>query len=163
MTVKNSRFQPRSIFLGFALSEGVTWALLISGLIIKATIGAPQQLLTVVGGIHGAVFLGYAVTASVVGVNQRWGILRTVAAVALAIVPFATVPFERHLDRDGFLVGSWRTESTNDPRDSHWFDRLFRWFIARPTILIGSMIFVVIAIFAGLLLIGPPGGWPKAE
>jgi hypothetical protein len=40
---------------------------------------------------------------------------------------------------------------------------LFRWFIARPTILIGSMIFVVIAIFAGLLLIGPPGGWPKAE
>jgi integral membrane protein len=154
MTVKNSRFQPRSIFLGFALSEGVTWALLISGLIIKATIGAPQQLLTVVGGIHGA---------SVVGVNQRWGILRTVAAVALAIVPFATVPFERHLDRDGFLVGSWRTESTNDPRDSHWFDRLFRWFIARPTILIGSMIFVVIAIFAGLLLIGPPGGWPKAE
>ncbi len=163
MTVKNSRFQPRSIFLGFALSEGVTWALLISGLIIKATIGSPQQLLTVVGGIHGVVFLGYAVTASVVGVNQRWGILRTVAAVALAIVPFATVPFERHLDRDGFLAGPWRTEATDDPRDSHWFDRLFRWFIARPTILIGSMILVVIAIFAALLLIGPPGGWPKAE
>jgi integral membrane protein len=152
---------PRTLFRRFAFAEAVTWTLLIGGLVTKATAGAPQIALTVIGGIHGAVFLTYAVIASITGVNQRWGVARTVSAVALAIVPYATIPFEIYVERTGRLKGHWRREHSGDVRDDHWFDRLYRWFIVRPALLAGAMLLVVAAVFASLLIIGPPGGWPK--
>jgi integral membrane protein len=152
---------PRDLFRRFAFAEAVTWTLLIGGFIGKAACAAPQLAVTIIGGLHGAVFLGYAVTASLVGVNQRWGIGRTVLAVALAIVPYATIPFEIHAERTGRLVGAWRREHSGDSRDDHWFDRLYRWFIIRPALLSLTMFVVVALIFAALLLIGPPGGWPR--
>lgn len=153
---------PRTLYKAFALSEGVTWALLIGGLTIRAIYpGAPGPLITIVGGIHGAVFLGYGVSAALVGVNNRWGFGRTVLAIALAIIPFATVPFEISAERKGLLVGQWRREKSADPRDNNWFDSLFRWFINRPALLAVVLLAVIIAIFSTLLFIGPPGGWPQ--
>jgi integral membrane protein len=153
---------PRTLYKAFALSEGVTWALLIGGLTIRAIFpGAPGPLITIVGGIHGAVFLGYGVSAALVGVNNRWGFGRTVLAIALAIIPFATVPFEISAERKGRLVGQWRREKSADPRDNNWFDSLFRWFINRPALLAVVLLAVIIAIFSTLLFIGPPGGWPQ--
>lgn len=153
---------PRTLYKAFALSEGVTWALLIGGLTIRAIYpGAPGPLITIVGGIHGAVFLGYGVSAALVGVNNRWGFGRTVLAIALAIIPFATVPFEISAERKGRLVGQWRREKSADPRDNNWFDSLFRWFINRPALLAVVLLAVIIAIFSTLLFIGPPGGWPQ--
>lgn len=153
---------PRTLYKAFALSEGVTWALLIGGLTIRAIYpGAPGPLITIVGGIHGAVFLGYGVSAALVGVNNRWGFGRTVLAIALAIIPFATVPFEISAERKGRLVGQWRREKSADPRDNNWFDSLFRWFINRPVLLAVVLLAVIIAIFSTLLFIGPPGGWPQ--
>ncbi|MEY3677519.1 MAG: hypothetical protein RL351_746 [Actinomycetota bacterium] len=153
---------PRSLYKAFALSEGVTWTLLLGGLAIRAIFGAPQLALTIVGGIHGAVFLGYGVSAALVGVNNRWGFGRTVLAIALAIIPFATVPFEISAERKGRLVGEWRRTKSADPRDANWFDSLFRWFINRPVLLAIVMLAVVSVIFAALLVIGPPGGWPQS-
>lgn len=153
---------PRSLYKAFAFSEGVTWTLLLGGLAIRAIFGAPQLALTIVGGIHGAVFLGYGVSAALVGVNNRWGFGRTVLAIALAIVPFATVPFEISAERKGRLVGDWRRAKSADPRDANWFDSLFRWFINRPVLLVIVMLAVVSVIFATLLVIGPPGGWPQS-
>jgi hypothetical protein len=118
-------------------------------------------MLTVIGGIHGAVFLGYGVSAALVGVNNRWGFGRTVLAIALAIIPFATVPFEISAERKGRLAGNWRKTKSQDPRDSNWFDALYRWFINRPVLLALTLLVVIIAIFAALLVIGPPGGWPQ--
>ena len=153
---------PRSLYKAFAFSEGVTWTLLLGGLVFRAIFGAPQLALTIIGGIHGAVFLGYGVSAALVGVNNRWGLGRTVLAIALAIIPFATVPFEISAERKGRLVGEWRRTKSADPRDANWFDSLFRWFINRPALLVIAMLAVVSVIFAALLLIGPPGGWPQS-
>lgn len=153
--------QPRSLYKAFALSEGVTWTLLIAALIYRALIGGPPILLTIVGSIHGAVFLGYGVSAALVGVNNRWGFGRTVLAIALAIIPFATIPFEISAERKGRLVGDWRRSKSDDARDDNWFDSLFRWFINRPVLLALVLVVVVAVIFATLLLIGPPGGGPQ--
>ena len=152
---------PRSLYRVFALSEGVTWTLLIGGLILRATIGINPVLFTGIGGLHGFVFIAYGVSAALVGVNNRWGIARTVLAIALAIVPFATVPFEMAAERKGRLVGEWRRAKTSDVRDNHWFDSLYRWFINRPVMLVLTLAVVVIGIFATLLIIGPPGGWSQ--
>lgn len=150
---------PRSLYKIFALSEGVTWTLLLGGLAVRALFGINPLLLTIIGGLHGAVFLGYGVSAALIGVNNRWGFGRTVLAIALAIIPFATVPFEISAERKGRLTGEWRRTKGADPRDANWFDSLFRWFINRPFLLAIVLLVVVSAIFATLLYVGPPGGW----
>ena len=152
---------PRSLYKIFALSEGVTWTLLLGALAVRAIFGIPSPLFTIIGGLHGFVFLAYGVSAALVGVNNRWGIGRTLLAIALAIVPFATVPFEISAERKGRLVAEWRREKTSDVRDNHWFDALYRWFINRPMILVVTLVLVVIGIFSTLLIIGPPGEWSK--
>jgi integral membrane protein len=152
---------PRSLYRVFSLGEGVTWALLLGALAIRAMFGIPPLALTIVGGLHGAVFLGYGVSAALVGVNNRWGLGRTVLAIALAIIPFATVPFELSAERKGRLAGDWRRTKSADPRDANWFDSLFRWFIKRPLLLAIALLLVISAIFSTLLVIGPPGGWPQ--
>ena len=152
---------PRSLYKVFALGEGVTWTLLLAGLAVRAIFGINPLLLTIIGGLHGAVFLGYGVSAALVGVNNRWGLGRTVLAIALAIIPFATVPFEISAERKGRLTGEWRRIKSADPRDANWFDSLFRWFINRPFLLAFTLLVVVSIIFATLLYLGPPGGWSQ--
>lgn len=152
------RFTPKALFKSFAFAEAITWTFLISGLILRATIGIPAELFTVIGGTHGAVFLGYAVIAALVGVNNRWSVGRIIGGAALAIVPYATIPFERIVEKRGLLIGNWRTEKSADPADATWFDGLFRWFIKRPALLFVVLVLVVAVIFATLLTRGPPGG-----
>jgi len=158
-----TKYSPRTLFRTFAFAEGVTWTLLIAGLVGKQFWAWPQVMVTIVGGIHGAVFLGYAVIAALVGVNQRWGFWKIVLGTALAIVPYATIPFENRVEKTGQLVGDWRKVHSGHSKDDHWFDRLYRWFINRPALLAAVLVLVVIAIFATLLFVGPPGGWPKSE
>lgn len=150
---------PKGLFRVVATAEAITWALLISGLLIRASGNAPEWLISVVGGAHGFTFLSYAVIAALVGVNQRWPILRILLGVALAIVPFATVPFERTVAKRGYLVGQWRVEKTSDPRDQGWLDGLFRWFISRPIVLIAVLATGVVVVYNVLLVLGPPTSW----
>lgn len=150
---------PKGLFRVVASAEAITWALLITGLLIRASGNAPEWLISVVGGAHGFTFLSYAVIAALVGVNQRWPVLRILFGVALAIVPFATVPFERTVAKRGYLVGQWRIEKSADPRDQGGFDGLFRWFIRRPIVLIALLATGVIVVYNVLLVLGPPTSW----
>ena len=149
---------PKKLFNFFAKSEAVTWTLLISALIARA-LGIDSVVVTIAGGIHGAIFLGYAVTAALVGVNQRWGFGKTALGIFLAIVPFATLPFEASLKKKDSLAGDWRTKKSDDPRDANWFDALFRWFIARPILLVVVLVTFVVSLFSFLLWLGPPDQW----
>ena len=149
---------PKKLFNIFAKAEAVTWTLLITALILRAT-GFDPVAVAVAGSIHGAVFLGYAVTAALTGVNQRWGFGKTTLAVALAIVPYGTIPFEMRVAKNGSLDGSWRTAVSEDPRDKGFIDRLFRWFIARPVILVVVIVVGLTAIFSLLVTLGPPNEW----
>ena len=149
---------PKSLFTLFARAEMVTWALLISALVVRATVPDLAIAVTISGGIHGFVFLGYGITAALVGVNQRWGLGRILAGISLAIVPFATYPFERVVERRALLEGDWRREASDHAGDHGWFDRLFRWFIKRPILLLVTLVATAVIMFTVLLVIGPPGG-----
>lgn len=152
---------PKKLFNFFATAEAFTWTALIIAIILRSTEVVTPAVSTIVGGIHGAVFLGYGVSAALVGVNQRWKAREIIGGIFLALVPYATIPFELNRNRKGLLAGSWRTTQSEDPRDANWFDRLFRWFISRPVLLIATMLGVVGAIFAFLLWLGPPDKWGK--
>ncbi len=142
-----------------ANAEAVTWTLLIAGMLLKYAADAGGLPVLIAGSIHGFVFITYALTAVLVGVNQRWSVRQIVAAVATAIVPYATIPFDRRLDRRGLLDGDWRHTATDDPRDATWVSRLLRWMLTHPAMLATGFLVGIVVIMTTLLVIGPPGGW----
>jgi integral membrane protein len=148
---------PLNLFRVLAVAEAISWTLLIAGLVVRATTGLAIAV-TVGGGIHGFVFLSYGAAAVLVAKNQRWGAWPTVVAVASAVIPYATIPTELWLHRTGRLAGAWRLESTDDPRDDAWHDRLMRALLRRPWLLALLIAAAVVAIFVVLLMLGPPGG-----
>ncbi|WP_019181049.1 DUF3817 domain-containing protein [Microbacterium yannicii] len=148
---------PLSLFRTLAIAEAISWTLLIAGLIVRATTDLAIAV-TIGGGVHGFVFLAYGATAVLVAKNQRWGARATVIAIVSAVVPYATIPTEIWLHRSGRLDGPWRIESTGDPRDTAWHDRLMRWFLRRPWILAALLALAVVTVFVVLLIVGPPGG-----
>ena len=146
---------PKLLFRIVAVAEAVTWTLLIAGLVLRATTGWALGV-TIGGGIHGFVFLTYAGIALLVGIDRRWSPGFVVLTVAAAIVPYATIPVDIALHRRGKLDGSWRREP--DGADRTPLDALVRWFVRRPAVLIAVFAVLLVAIFATLLLLGPPGG-----
>ena len=150
---------PKSLYRLFAVGEAITWALLLSALAIRAFSEELAIGVTIAGTIHGAMFLSYCTTAVLVGINQRWKFGKIAAAVSLAIVPFATVPFDRSLLKQGLLEGAWRTQASDHPADQRFIDKLFRWFIARPIVLVLVLVLAVAALFSFLLFLGPPTEW----
>jgi integral membrane protein len=150
---------PKDLFSTFARIEMLTWALLIAAIIARETIGIAPNMFFIAGATHGFAFIGYSVVAVLVSLNQRWALGRSAIAVILAIVPFATYPFDRYLEKKQLLEGSWRTEATKNERDKTKADQLFRWFIARPLILFLAVIVFVVSLFSFLLWLGPPGEW----
>jgi integral membrane protein len=148
---------PKSLFRTLAIAEVISWTLLITALILRATTGWALGV-TIGGGIHGFIFLSYGATALLVAVHQRWSVGVAVAAIVAAIVPYATLPVEIWLQRSGRLEGAWRLDAGDDPRDSRWIDRLMRWFLRRPWVLALIILGAVVLLFVVLLTIGPPGG-----
>ena len=92
----------------------------------------------------------------VVAVNQRWSAGVTLLALASAVVPYASLPVERWIDRTGRLRGGWRREATGDPRDRRPLDRLLRWVLAHPVLALVVAVVGVSVVFAALLAVGPP-------
>ncbi|MFG6403502.1 DUF3817 domain-containing protein [Microbacterium sp. P04] len=148
---------PMSLFRTLAIAEMISWTLLIVGLIARA-LSDVSLAVTVGGSIHGFVFLAYGATALVVALNQRWGLGTASVAIGSAIVPYATLPVERWLQRTGRLGGEWRVRASDDPRDQRPVDRALRFLLARPGVLAAVVIAAVAAVFVVLLVIGPPGG-----
>lgn len=146
---------PYSAFRIVAIAEAITWTLLITGLVLRATLGWSIAV-TIGGGIHGFVFLAYGATAILVALNNRWPAGSTVLALVSAIVPYATIPAELWLKRRGRLDGAWLTAQSS--ADRRWYDGLLRWFLQRPWVLVLLIALVVTALFVVLLLVGPPGG-----
>lgn len=146
---------PKRLFRIVAIAEAITWTLLISALVLRATTGFAPGV-TIAGGIHGFVFLSYGATAVLLAVNQRWHPGVATVSIASAIVPYATIPVELWLARTSRLNGQWRRVQTDDARDHTWIDRTMRWFLNRPLVLVLLILAAVVLLFVVLLSAGPP-------
>ncbi|MEX1079944.1 MAG: DUF3817 domain-containing protein [Homoserinimonas sp.] len=157
-TLTTSRIAPRRLYRVVAVAEAVTWTLLIAGLLMKYVLDGGDLGVRIGGSIHGFVFLVYVATAVLVGVNQRWSVGLIATGVITAIVPYATIPFDRWLERNDRLEGPWKTTATDDPRDHTWIGRLLRWLLNHPVTLGVLFVVGVVVVFTVLLVLGPPGG-----
>ncbi|GAA3515545.1 DUF3817 domain-containing protein [Dietzia aurantiaca] len=148
---------PRTLYLRLALAEMVTWTLLILGMIGKYAFGM-EWATTVGGSIHGFVFLCYAVTTVAVWIDKRWPFGTGVLGLASAIIPYATYPFERSVQRRGLLAGPWRLGKDGEsPRSLP--ERLLATALRSPILALIVTVIVVAIVFTLLLVAGKPTEW----
>lgn len=149
---------PRQLFRLLAVAEAITWTLLIVGMLLKYAVQTTDVGVSIGGGVHGFVFLAFVAGAAVIALNQRWSI-RVCAMVLLgAVLPYASIPAERRLERDSLLDGGWRTVPTDDPRDSSRLNRGLFWVLNHPILSFVVAIGAVVVVFLLLLIVGPPVG-----
>jgi integral membrane protein len=149
---------PRLLFRSVAIAEAITWALLIAGMLGKYVLQVGEIGVQVGGFLHGLVFIAFAMTALLVGVNQRWGPKVTAIAMVTAIVPFGTIPLDRGLEKKGLLDGGWRRARTEDSRDHTRTSGLLRWMLARPVLFTTVLVLGLVSVMTVLMTAGPPGG-----
>lgn len=145
---------PRTLFRIFANAEMVTWAGLLTALILRMT-GVTDRLVPIAGGIHGFIFLSYAVTTVFVWINQRWKAGLGVTGVLLAVVPFATLPFDLWIDKRGLLSGPWRLAPGGEAPKG-FVEHVQAWILRRPFLSIVLLVAAITAVFLVLLWLGPP-------
>ena len=144
---------PRALFRTFAIAEMITWAGLIAALVLRAL--DVVDFVRIAGGIHGFVFLCYSTTTVFVWVNQRWRPGVGVTGLLLAIVPFATVPFELRVDKRGLLEGGWRLAPGGETPKG-FVEHVQAWVLRRPVLSVVLLLAFVVALFSTLLWLGPP-------
>ena len=143
---------PKAVFRVLAVSEAITWVLLLAGMVAERALGLGDLGVVLAGPVHGLVFLAFVVGAVLVAVNQRWSTGVALAVLASSVVPLATVVADAWLERTGRLAGGWRTHATDDPRDHRLPDRVLRWLLARPLVLVAGASVGVVAVFTALML-----------
>jgi integral membrane protein len=150
--VRTTSASPKAVFRALAVAEAVTWVLLLAGMVAERVLGLGDLGVVLAGPVHGLVFLAFVVGAVLVAVNQRWHLGVTLAVLASSLVPLATVAADAWLERTGRLEGGWRTDATDDPRERRLPDRVLRWLLARPLVLVAGATVGVVAVFAALML-----------
>lgn len=87
-----------------AVAEAFSWAALLTGMYFKWIARTTELGVEIAGPVHGALFIGYGMAALVLWRLQRWPFAVALFAGLSAVVPFATVLFERWADRRGHLT-----------------------------------------------------------
>lgn len=79
-----------------AIGEAVGWSLLIIGITIssKVTIGNRDAVI-IAGQLHGVLFMIYLFAALVFSASLRWRLPIAVVAVAVSVIPYGSLIFER--------------------------------------------------------------------
>ena len=146
---------PARLFRRLAVTEAITWALLLAGMFLKYVTETTELGVQIFGMVHGVAFVAFCVTTVVVAVDQRWSLRRTLAGLACAVPPFATVPFDRYAEARGWLASSWRLVGE---APAGRLDIPVAWLLRNPLrgVLTGL---VAVAALTGLaLVVGPPVG-----
>lgn len=91
------------LFLVLAVVEAFSWAGLLIGMYAKYLTDLGDLGVKVFGPIHGGVFVAYALMTLVLSRTLSWSRRTTVAGLACAVPPFATLAFELWAQRTGRL------------------------------------------------------------
>ena len=145
---------PRTLFRSLAFAEAVTWTLLLAAMFAKYVVGN-ESFTPIAGGLHGFVFLSYAVSTVFVGVNQKWSAATVGLGLATAVIPYTTIPFERTMDRRGKLDGGWRLAPGGEA-PAGAAEKIQAVVLRRPAASVIVVLAGIAVVFRVLLVLGPP-------
>ncbi|WP_406829304.1 DUF3817 domain-containing protein [Pedococcus sp. KACC 23699] len=146
---------PLVLFRRLAIAEATTWALLLTGMVLKYGTRTTELGVQVFGMVHGVVFIAYCLATVFVAVNQRWSARVTLLGLVSAVPPFMTVWFDRWAERRDLLEGGWRLASGGEaPRSVP--EKVQAWMLARPVAAAAVALLAVAALTTVALLVGPP-------
>ncbi|GAB3246063.1 DUF3817 domain-containing protein [Arthrobacter pigmenti] len=149
---------PRTLFRTVAFAEAVTWTLLLIGLFLKYVTSTTELGVSIGGGLHGFVFICYVMVSCFTWVNEKWARGTGLLTLVSAVIPYATIPVEKSLDRRGLLSDSWRlTSQSVDPQGL--LEKLQAWVLRHPLAAVVTAVVAATAIFSFLLFLGPPDTW----
>ncbi len=146
---------PLVLFRRLAVAEATTWALLLTGMVLKYVTKTTELGVQVFGMVHGVVFIAYCLATVFVAVNQRWSARVTLLGLVSAVPPFMTVWFDRWAERRDLLDGGWRLASGGEPPRSVP-EKVQAWMLARPAAAVAVALLAVAALTTVALLVGPP-------
>jgi integral membrane protein len=148
---------PLALFRRLAVAEAITWALLLTGMVLKYVTRTTELGVQVFGMVHGVVFIAYCLSTVFVAVNQRWSARVTLLGLVSAVPPFMTVWFDRWAERRDLLRGGWRLRNGGEsPRSLP--EKVQAWMLARPVAALAVALLAVAALTTVALLVGPPAG-----
>lgn len=102
MKLPSPSFMIRSFRL-LAIAEAFSWAALLAGMFLKWITRTTELGVQIAGPIHGVLFIGYGILALGLWGTQAWPFRVALLAGLSAVLPFATVWFERWAGRHGYL------------------------------------------------------------
>ena len=81
-----------------AIVEAVSYLLLLVAVLFKHVYGHPVGV-TVIGPLHGLVFLAYFMGVLFVREEQGWGLVQVIEVLIAAVIPFGAIWVERRMVR----------------------------------------------------------------
>ena len=91
------------LFAIAAFAEGLTWAGLLVGMLLKYGTQTTELGVWLFGRLHGLAFLFYVVATVVAATRQRWPGWALLLGLLAAVPPLVTVPLEWWFRRRGLL------------------------------------------------------------
>lgn len=89
--------QPLKLFRGIGYAEGVSFLLLLGiAMPLKYFMGMPMAV-TIVGALHGGLFVLYLAVILYVTIVKRWSFLKAILAVVSSVIPFGPFIFDARL------------------------------------------------------------------
>ncbi|MDQ0481184.1 DUF3817 domain-containing protein [Guptibacillus hwajinpoensis] len=89
--------QPLKLFRGIGYAEGISFLLLLGiAMPLKYFMDMPMAV-TIVGALHGGLFVLYLAVILYVTIVKRWSFLKAILAVISSVIPFGPFIFDARL------------------------------------------------------------------
>jgi integral membrane protein len=92
------------LFRVLAVAEAFSWAALLTGMYFKWVARTSELGVEIAGPVHGALFIAYGMAVLALWRLQGWPFRVAFCAGLSAVLPFATVLFERWAGNRGYLA-----------------------------------------------------------
>lgn len=149
---------PHKLYSTVALAETITWALLLGSMALKYS-GITEATMPIAGGLHGFTFLSFCVATMLIWVNNRWSVGHGIIGLASSIIPFATIPWERHAENKNLLQQQWRFGAGSTEEPNTFPDKVLALVLTKPLLALVIAIVVISVVFVILLSLGSPAEW----
>lgn len=80
-----------------AVVEAVSFLILLAAVVVKRGFEGPEAGVTVMGPVHGVLFLVYVLLTVIVAADEKWRLSRTLLTLLCAVIPFGGFIADRRL------------------------------------------------------------------